>query len=46
MNKPSVHKNADWYKGDFLFDMLDDLCVPNRDPNGPLRIPVLDKIRD
>jgi peptide chain release factor subunit 3 len=27
-------------------DLLDDLEVPPRDPTGPLRIPVLDKMRD
>lgn len=46
MNKPVQNKNADWYRGEYFFEMLDDLSVPFRDPNGPLRIPIVDKIRD
>lgn len=46
MNKPAANKKAEWYRGEYFFEMLDDLSVPNRDSNGPLRIPVLDKIRD
>ena len=29
-----------------LLQVLDDLPVPPRDPNGPLRVPVLDKMQD
>ena len=29
-----------------LLQVLDDLPVPPRDPNGPLRVPVLDKMTD
>jgi peptide chain release factor subunit 3 len=29
-----------------LLQVLDDLPVPPRDPNGPLRVPVLDKMSD
>lgn len=46
MAKATTNKNAEWYRGDFFFGMLDDLSVPNRNSNGPLRIPVLDRIRD
>ena len=46
MAKSTEKKEAEWYRGDCLFDMLDDLSIPNRDSNGSLRIPVLDRIRD
>lgn len=26
--------------------MLDELSIPYRDSNGPLRIPIMDKVRD
>lgn len=35
-----------WYSGPSLFDLIDVLPAPERNPNGPLRIPVLDKMRD
>lgn len=35
-----------WYKGPCLFDLLDHLPCPERNPSGPLRIPVFDKMRD
>lgn len=36
-----------WYTDDRHFlQVLDDLPVPPRDPNGPLRVPVLDKEKD
>ena len=45
--KESLAKNVcNWYKGPTLLDMIDDLGLPDRDPNGPIRIPVLDKMRD
>lgn len=40
---PSVCK---WYKGDTLMEILDNLPVENRDPNGPLRIPILEKVKE
>ena len=46
MLHPSKDKNADWYKGDTFFTFLDELSIQKRDPDGPLRIPILDKIRD
>ena len=46
MLHPSKDKNAEWYKGDTFFTILDELSIQKRDPDGPLRIPVLDKIRD
>lgn len=35
-----------WYQGPTLLEILDGLEVPPRDPEGPLRIPILDKMRD
>ena len=37
---------CNWYTGPTLLEILDDLELPPRDPEGPLRIPVLDKMRD
>jgi len=46
MAAPSKNKLAEWYRGDTFFGVLDELSLPNRDGDAPLRIPVLDKIRD
>lgn len=46
MSKTTSDKNAEWYRGDCLFDLLDDISIVHRDSNGPLRIPVVDKIRE
>lgn len=35
-----------WYEGPTLLEVLDNFEVPPRDANGPLRIPVLDKMKD
>jgi peptide chain release factor subunit 3 len=35
-----------WWKGGSLLDVLDTLPPLDRDENGPLRIPVLDKIKE
>jgi peptide chain release factor subunit 3 len=35
-----------WYDGPSLCELLDTLPLDNGDPNGPIRIPVLDKMRD
>jgi len=39
-------KVCNWYQGKYFLEILDDLPVPSRDPNGPLRVPVLDKMLD
>lgn len=45
--KEPINKNVcNWYSGAPLLEVLDNLEIPPRDPNGPLRIPVLDKMRD
>ncbi|KAK4375522.1 hypothetical protein RND71_006199 [Anisodus tanguticus] len=35
-----------WWSGPCLFEVLDAVEVPPRDPNGPLRIPIIDKFKD
>lgn len=39
-------KVCSWYTGPTLVDLLDSLPLDKRDRNGPLRIPVLDKMTD
>lgn len=39
-------KECSWYKGKTLMNILDDLPVETRDANGPVRIPILDKVKD
>jgi peptide chain release factor subunit 3 len=39
-------KVCNWYNGPALIDILDDLELPKRDPTGPIRIPILDKMKD
>jgi translation elongation factor EF-1alpha len=46
MKDPSKNKLAEWYRGDTFFGVLDELSLANRDGDAPLRIPVMDKIRD
>jgi len=35
-----------WYSGPSLLELLDDIKPPNRDENGPVRIPLLTKYKD
>lgn len=35
-----------WYEGPSFFEVLDALEPPDRDPKGPLRMPLIDKYRD
>ena len=37
---------CDWYNGEPLLTLFDNLPVPPRDRNGAIRIPVLDKLKD
>lgn len=43
---PAPKTVCNWYSGPTLLEILDNLEVPPRDPDGPLRIPILDKMRD
>lgn len=44
----NIHKplQDSWYKGPCLLDYLDNMKLPERQPTGPLRIPVIDKFKD
>jgi len=45
--KDSVdEKKCNWYRGPTLLEVLDDIDLPDRDSEGPLRIPILDKMKD
>ncbi|CAN1266797.1 Eukaryotic peptide chain release factor GTP-binding subunit ERF3A [Linum perenne] len=35
-----------WWDGPCLFEALDRIEVPLRDPNGPFRMPIIDKFKD
>lgn len=35
-----------WYTGKTLMQILDELPTEKRDTNGPIRIPILDKMKD
>jgi len=39
-------KVCKWYTGPTMMEILDNLPVEDRDPNGPLRIPVLEKVKE
>ena len=41
-----VGDKCTWYKGPTLMEILDNLPVETRYANGPLRIPILDKMKD
>lgn len=45
-NMAELGKNSPWYNGKPLLDILNEVQLPIRDPNGPLRVPVLDKMKD
>lgn len=43
----SVPKSTcNWYTGPTLMEILDDIELDQRNPSGPLRIPILDKMKD
>lgn len=45
--KDPMGKNVcSWYNGPSLLQVIDGLELPFRDPNGPIRIPILDKMKD
>jgi len=46
LKEPVAKTVCNWYQGPTFLDIIDDLELPPRDANGPLRIPVLDKMRD
>lgn len=46
MMEPISDPRGSWYKGPTFFEVLENLPVPPRDPEGPVRMPVLDKYKD
>ncbi|XP_043695516.1 eukaryotic peptide chain release factor GTP-binding subunit ERF3A [Telopea speciosissima] len=45
--KTRVEKSVcPWWNGPCLFEALDAIELPPRDPKGPLRIPIIDKFKD
>lgn len=44
----NIHKRVEnsWYKGPCFLEYLDNVKLPERNPLGPLRIPVIDKFKD
>ncbi len=46
IKEPVSKAVCNWYTGPTMLDIIDNLELPKRDPDGPLRIPVLDKMRD
>jgi len=45
-NIHSKYNGIKWYNGPYLMEHLDKVKIPARDPDGPLRIPVVDKFKD
>ena len=46
IKEPLSNLTCNWYKGLPLLDLLDSVKLAPRFPNGPLRIPILDKMKD
>lgn len=44
--KPVPESTCSWYKGETMLSLLDAIAIEGRDPNAPLRIPILDKFTD
>ncbi|KAG2280086.1 hypothetical protein Bca52824_051306 [Brassica carinata] len=47
----NIDKNMDrdvcpWFSGPSFFEVLNAIEVPPRDPNGPFRMPIIDKFKD
>lgn len=46
INEPVNKSVCNWYTGPTLIEALDDIKLDERFPKGPLRIPILDKMKD
>jgi peptide chain release factor subunit 3 len=46
LNIHSKYEDIKWFHGPYLMEMLNTVKTPKRDPDGPLRIPVIDKFKD
>lgn len=45
IDRPISKETCDWYTSDTLFEKLNKVPIPSRDSDGPVRIPVLEKLR-
>ena len=45
-NIEKIGNKTPWYTGPSLLDALDNIELPQRNPEGALRVPVLDKMKD
>jgi len=45
-NRDGMKEVCPWYDGPCFTEIVDNLPVEQRDPNGPLRIPILDKQKE
>jgi peptide chain release factor subunit 3 len=45
-NIQEIGRHCPWYTGPTLLECLDTIELPKRQPKGPLRVPVLDKMKD
>ncbi|XP_059645729.1 uncharacterized protein LOC132287207 isoform X2 [Cornus florida] len=46
MKKRVDKSTCSWWNGPCLFEALDAIEIPPRDPNGPFRMPIIDKFKD
>lgn len=46
LKEPLAKNVCNWYDGPPLLDIIDEIELPKRDPNGQIRIPILDKMKD
>jgi len=46
IDTPVSSERCSWYTGDTLFDKFNKVPIPPRNTDGPVRMPVLDKLRD
>lgn len=46
MKDKVTKKECSWYSGPSLVELIDGLEIAKRNPKGPLRIPVLDRMYD
>ena len=44
--KPIDSHKCSWYKGPYFTELLDQIEIPNRDDNGPVRLPILDRYKE
>lgn len=46
LDQPVDKKECPWYDGPTLWEALDNIETEKRDPNGELRMPIIDKLKD